>query len=85
MEKDLTPRAFVQKYFKDFKFDDYVVLSNCPNHEFNKLYHMPLYDKSSPADIMTTFAISKGQFKKALGGLMKQKKIKQDETGTTLL
>lgn len=47
--------------------------------------HMPLYDKSSPADIMTTFAISKGQFKKALGGLMKQKKIKQDETGTTLL
>lgn len=47
--------------------------------------HMPLYDKSSPADIMATFAISKGQFKKALGGLMKQKKIKQDETGTTLL
>lgn len=47
--------------------------------------HMPLYDKSAPADIMATFAISKGQFKKALGGLMKQKKIKQDETGTTLL
>ncbi|MDN6119479.1 MAG: RNA-binding protein, partial [Lactococcus sp.] len=47
--------------------------------------HMPLYDKSSPDAIMATFAISKGQFKKALGGLMKQKKIKQDETGTTLI
>ena len=50
MEKDLTPRAFVQKYFKDFKFDDYVVLSNCPNHEFNKLYHMPLYDNVDGGD-----------------------------------
>lgn len=47
--------------------------------------HMPLYDKSAPADIMAIFAISKSQFKKALGGLMKQKKIKQDESGTTLL
>ena len=46
---------------------------------------MTLNDKSSPADIKSTFGISKGQFKKALGGLMKQKKIKQDETGTTLL
>jgi predicted RNA-binding protein (virulence factor B family) len=46
---------------------------------------MPFYDKSSPEDIKATFAISKGQFKKALGGLMKQGKIKQDETGTTLL
>ena len=42
LEKDLTPRQFVQKYFKDFKFDDYVCLSNCPNHELDKLYHMPL-------------------------------------------
>ncbi|MFR4176208.1 MAG: S1 RNA-binding domain-containing protein [Lactococcus raffinolactis] len=47
--------------------------------------HMPFYDKSAPEDIKATFAISKGQFKKALGGLMKQGKIKQDETGTTLL
>ncbi|MBC9722316.1 C1 family peptidase [Lactobacillus acidophilus] len=50
LEKDLTPRAFVQNYFKDFKFDDYVVLSNCPNHEFNKLYHMPLYDNVDGGD-----------------------------------
>ena len=31
---------------------------------------MTLNDKSSPEDIKTTFGISKGQFKKALGGLM---------------
>lgn len=46
---------------------------------------MTLNDKSSPADIKAVFGISKGQFKKALGGLMKAKKIKQDEWGTELL
>lgn len=43
---------------------------------------MTLNDKSSPEDIKATFGISKGQFKKALGGLMKAGKIKQDEFGT---
>ena len=43
---------------------------------------MTLNDKSSPEDIQATFGISKGQFKKALGGLMKAKKIKQDQFGT---
>lgn len=42
-------------------------------------------DKSSPEDIKSTFGISKGQFKKALGGLMKAGKIKQDADGTQLL
>lgn len=46
---------------------------------------MTLSDKSSPEDIKATFGISKGQFKKALGGLMKAKKIKQDELGTELI
>ena len=46
---------------------------------------MPLNDKSSPEDIKTTFGISKGQFKKALGGLMKAGKIKQNGTGTELI
>lgn len=50
LEKDLTPRQFVQKYFKDFNFDDYVVLSNCPNHDFDKLYHMSLYDNVAGGD-----------------------------------
>lgn len=46
---------------------------------------MTLNDHSSPGDIRATFGISKGQFKKALGGLMKAGKIKQDELGTELL
>lgn len=46
---------------------------------------MALNDKSSPADIKATFGISKGQFKKALGGLMKAKKVKQDQFGTELI
>lgn len=46
---------------------------------------MILNDKSSPEDIKTTFGISKGQFKKALGGLMKAGKIKQDASGTELV
>ena len=46
---------------------------------------MTLNDKSTPEDIKATFGISKGQFKKALGGLMKAKKIKQDELGTELI
>lgn len=43
---------------------------------------MTLNDKSSPDEIKATFGISKGQFKKALGGLMKAGKVKQDEFGT---
>lgn len=46
---------------------------------------MTLNDKSSPEDIKATFGISKGQFKKALGGLMKARKIKQDASGTELI
>ncbi|MGT2924716.1 CvfB family protein [Streptococcus caviae] len=46
---------------------------------------MTLNDKSSPEDIKATFGISKGQFKKVLGGLMKAKKIKQDRNGTELI
>ncbi|MGT2847296.1 RNA-binding virulence regulatory protein CvfB [Streptococcus massiliensis] len=45
---------------------------------------MTLNDKSSPEDVKATFGISKGQFKKALGGLMKAGKIKQDASGTEL-
>lgn len=46
---------------------------------------MTLNDKSTPDDIKKTFGISKGQFKKALGGLMKTKKVKQDQFGTELI
>lgn len=43
---------------------------------------MTLNDKSSPEEIAAVFGISKGQFKKALGGLMKAGRIKQDQFGT---
>lgn len=46
---------------------------------------MTLNDKSSPEEIKAVFGISKGQFKKALGGLMKAGKVKQDSSGTELL
>lgn len=41
-------------------------------------------DKSNPEEIKQTFGISKGQFKRALGNLLKQGKIKQEE-GYTIL
>ena len=46
---------------------------------------MAFNDKSTPDEIKATFGISKGQFKKALGGLMKAKKIKQSPEGTELI
>lgn len=46
---------------------------------------MAFNDKSNPDEIKATFGISKGQLKKALGGLMKAKKIKQSPEGTELI
>lgn len=43
---------------------------------------IPYHDKSDPADIRTYFGISKGQFKRAVGRLMKEKLAKQDSDGT---
>ncbi|MDR1568516.1 MAG: DNA-binding protein [Streptococcaceae bacterium] len=45
---------------------------------------MTLNDKSAPEEIKQLFGISKAQFKRALGSLMKQKKIIQGEFGTKL-
>ncbi|MGX7029952.1 CvfB family protein [Vagococcus zengguangii] len=45
---------------------------------------IPFTDKSTPDEIKEMFAISKAQFKRALGSLMKAKKIKQ-ENGYTIL
>ncbi|MDF7638076.1 C1 family peptidase [Lactobacillus sp. ESL0791] len=38
LDKDLTPLSFLHKYLGDADLDDYVVLTNSPNHEYNKLY-----------------------------------------------
>ncbi len=46
---------------------------------------MPYNDKSSPEDIKKVFNQSKNYFKNALGGLMKQGLVTQDENGTKLV
>jgi predicted RNA-binding protein (virulence factor B family) len=46
---------------------------------------IPFTDKSAPEEIKATFGISKGQFKRALGNLFKQRKIKQEDGYTWLI
>jgi hypothetical protein len=43
---------------------------------------MPFWDKSSPEDIKERFNMSKAAFKRALGKLMKEEKIYQEEGWT---
>jgi predicted RNA-binding protein (virulence factor B family) len=43
---------------------------------------MPFWDKSDPVDIQERFSISKAAFKRALGKLMKEEKIYQEEGWT---
>lgn len=47
-------------------------------------YRIPYHDKSKPDDIREYFGISKGQFKRAVGRLMKENIVKQDKEGTYL-
>lgn len=47
-------------------------------------YRIPYHDKSNPDDIREYFGISKGQFKRAVGRLMKNNLVKQDENGTSM-
>ncbi|EOH98516.1 hypothetical protein UAW_01112 [Enterococcus haemoperoxidus ATCC BAA-382] len=47
-------------------------------------HKIPFTDKSNPEEIKQTFGISKAQFKRAIGNLLKQGKITQ-ETGFTIL
>ncbi|GAK30420.1 RNA-binding protein [Weissella oryzae SG25] len=46
---------------------------------------LPYTDKSDPAAIKRYFGMSKGQFKRAVGNLMKARKISQDEAGLHLV
>lgn len=46
---------------------------------------MPFTDKSDPEEIRATFQISKAAFKRALGKLMKERRIKQENGWTILL
>ena len=42
---------------------------------------LPFHDKSSPEIIKREFQMSKAAFKRAIGRLLKEKKIKQTENG----
>lgn len=53
--------------------------------EKSKDGRIPFTDKSAPEEIASTFAISKGQFKRALGSLMKARKVQQEEGYTVLV
>lgn len=46
---------------------------------------LPYHDKSDPDDIQRVFKISKKNFKKAIGGLYKEGKIKIDDKGIYLI
>lgn len=46
---------------------------------------MPFTDKSSPDEILEMFSMSKGAFKRALGRLMKERKIIQEDGWTVLV
>ncbi len=52
------------------------LLKRAEDHRF------PYHDKSDPDEIRTYFGISKGQFKRAVGRLMKNGLAKQDAEGT---
>jgi len=45
---------------------------------------LPLHDKSSPAEIYDTLGMSKKNFKKAVGNLYREKKIRMSENGIKL-
>lgn len=55
------------------------MLKRAPEHK------IPFHDKSDADAIRKQFGISKGQFKRAVGRLMKQRLVEQDHKGTKLV
>ena len=45
---------------------------------------MPFTDKSTPEEIQEMFNMSKGAFKRALGRLMKERKVTQEDGWTKI-
>ena len=61
--------------------DAQMILTFLERSEFGKI---PFTDKSTPESINETFAISKAQFKRALGSLMKEKMVILEDGWTVL-
>lgn len=72
----LLPRAY--EALDDDAAMIFTLLKRSPNHR------LPYHDKSDPEDIREYFGISKGQFKRAVGRLMKERLVLQDKDGTYL-
>lgn len=75
LDQDLTPLDFFHKYFTD-DLDDYVVLFNAPDHEFDKLYALPFEDNvegGTPIRFLNTNIEN-----------LKEAAIKQLEAGETI-
>src|SRR5699024_10675967 len=72
----LLPRAY--EVLDDDASMIFTLLKRAPDHR------LPYHDKSDPDDIRQYFGISKGQFKRAVGRLMKHRLLLQDKDGTYL-
>ena len=75
LDQNLTPLDFFHKYFED-DLDEYVVLFNAPDHEFDKLYALPFEDNvegGTPIQFLNTEIDN-----------LKQAAIKQLEAGKTI-
>ncbi|KAF1298101.1 DNA-binding protein [Enterococcus sp. JM4C] len=72
----LKPRAY-----EAISDDAAMILTFLERAPENKI---PYTDKSTPEEILQTFGISKGQFKRAMGSLLKQRRIQQKD-GYTIL
>ncbi|MDE6491592.1 MAG: C1 family peptidase [Lactobacillus sp.] len=56
IDQDLTPQTFFKEYFTD-DLDDYVVLFNAPDHEYDRLYSLPFEDNvenGTPVEFLNT-------------------------------
>lgn len=79
-EKGEINGSFLEKSYKRLATDGERILEYMQMHGDK----MPYTDKSSPEDIKEVFNLSKGQFKRALGGLFKEGKIELRADGTYL-
>ena len=72
--------SFLQQAYKKMDDDAEKILDYITENDGM----MPMTDKSDPEDIKEAFNMSKGSFKRALGRLMKEKKVEQRDGGTYL-
>ena len=88
----------IQGYIKHIREDGKIDLSLKSNRQIRDNYSQviqdylrdhngfaPVHDKSPPAQISDLFGMSKGQFKKAIGGLYKQRVITIEKDGIRMV